>query len=134
MNTDRVENIPVDACRALAEPATRPHALYVAVVHAPDGVRLATSAVSRVELVRRLADYVRQRADHALWADHARQLRTLLARGELEAAIELYFGLVGDRWDEEWLVTSLVEVSGLPDVTAMLGTVVPRIDSSAYAR
>ena len=32
---------------------------FAAVVHAPDGIRLAAMADSRAELVRRLAEYVR---------------------------------------------------------------------------
>ena len=82
--------------------------LFVAVVHATDGVRFAEVADSRPHLVRRLADYVRRRAMHQLSANHARHVRGLLARGELEAAVEVYFRLVGERWDEEWLVTAAV--------------------------
>src|SRR5690349_14544263 len=69
--------------------------LFIAVVHAADGVRFAAAAESRYELVHRVADYVRQWGGYLLRPDHARHLRGLLARGEWEAAIELYFGLVG---------------------------------------
>ena len=124
MTVHRTREFRAVATRATVQPA-HPGALYVAVVHAPDGVRLATMAGSRAGLVQRLADYVEQRGDHALWADHARHLRTLLARGELEAAIEAYFGLVGGRWDEEWLVTAVVTTDGHPDVAAVLDAVVP---------
>ena len=82
--------------------------LYLAVVHAADGVRHTAVAGTRRELIRHIAEYVRQRGDHALRDDHARHLRGLFARRELEAAVELYFGLVGQRWDEEWLVTAVV--------------------------
>ncbi len=120
---------PPAAPRAVLEPA-HPGALYVAVVHAPDGVRLATMARSRAGLVQRLADYVEQRGDDMLWTDHARHLRTLLARGEREAAIEVYFGLVGERWDEEWLVTAVMKTDDHPDIAAVLGAVAPPIGAA----
>jgi hypothetical protein len=97
--------------------------LFVAVVHAADGVRLVATAVSRAEIVRRLAEYVRRRAVHVLRADHARHVRELLARGELEGAIEVYFGLVGERWDEEWLVTTALANHSWWDVAASLAAV-----------
>ena len=97
------------AAPAIVRSSARPGVLYTGVVLAADGVRFAAVTASRVELVRRLADYVRQQSGHALWPHHTRYLRALLARGELEAAVEVYFGLVGERWDEEWLVTTVVE-------------------------
>ena len=103
-----------------SEHAPAPGTLYVAVVHAGDGIRFVTAAQSRVELVRRLADYVRQRGDDMLWAADARHLRALIARGELEAAVEVYFGLVGDRWDEESLVTAVVTADGRPEMAQAL--------------
>jgi hypothetical protein len=84
--------------------------LRVAVVHSSDGVRFATSGASRAEVVQRLADYVWPRAAHALWPDDARHVHSLMARGELEAAVEVYFGRVGTRWEPEWLVTTAVVV------------------------
>ena len=98
---------------------------FVAVVHAADGVRFATAADSRTELVRRLAEYVARRAAHVLHAEHARHVRGLLARGEPEAAVEAYFGLVGERWDDEWLVTAALMRDAWWDVTAALDTVAP---------
>ena len=41
-------------------PATNGQAMFIAVVHAADGVRFAAAAESRYELVHRIADYVRQ--------------------------------------------------------------------------
>jgi len=99
------------AVPAIVRSPARPGTLYTGVVGGADGVRFAVMTASRVELVRRLADYALRRSGHALWAHHARYVRALLARGELEAAVELYFGLVGERWDEEWLVTDVVETS-----------------------
>jgi hypothetical protein len=93
---------PLRSARARTE-------VFVAVVHAADGVRLATVAESRAELVRSLADYVRRQAAYVLTVEHARHVRGLLARGELEAAVEVYFGTVGERWEEEWLVTATLE-------------------------
>ena len=97
--------------------------LYVAVVHAADGVRFAAATESRAELVRRLAEYVRARGDAMLWADGARHLRALLIRGELEAAVEVYFGLVGERWDDESLVTAVVAAGDAPNVAVSVGAV-----------
>ena len=99
-------------------------ALFLAVVHAADGVRFSAVADSRHELVHRIADYVRQWGGYLLRPDHARHLRGLLARGEWEAAIELYFGLVGKRWDKEWLVTAVATTDGRREVAGVLGEVV----------
>ena len=55
--------------------------------------------------------------------DHARHLRGLLARGEWEAAVELYFGVVGKRWDKEWLVTAVVAANDPKNARAELGEV-----------
>ena len=89
-------------------PEVAENTVYIAVVHADDTVRFATSAPTRAELAKRLAEYVRRWGDHVLRPDHAHHLRGLLLRGEWEAAVEFYFGLVGERWDEEWLVTAAV--------------------------
>ena len=43
--------------------------VFVAVVHAADGLRLEVAAESRAELVRRLAEYVRSRVAHVLRAE-----------------------------------------------------------------
>jgi len=98
--------------------------LYIAVVHAADGVRFSAVAESRYELVHRIADYVRQWGGYLLRPDHARHLRGLLARGEWEAAVELYFGLGGKRWDKEWLVTAVAATDGRRSVAGVLGEVV----------
>ncbi|HUQ82086.1 MAG TPA: hypothetical protein VM076_13130 [Gemmatimonadaceae bacterium] len=82
-------------------------ATYVAVVHTVDGVRFQATATSRRELIHRIAEYVQRWGGYVLRPDHARHLRGLLLRGEWEAAVELYFGLVGKRWDKEWLVTTV---------------------------
>ena len=108
--------------------------VFVAVVHAADGLRLATAAASRAELVQRLAEYVRRRAEHALRAEHARHVRGLLARGELEAAVEVYFGTVGERWDEEWLVTAALPRDHLWDVGAEVDAVAQVNGSRARSR
>lgn len=107
---------------------------FVAVVHAADGIRLAVAAESRLEVVRRLAEYARRRAAHALRPDHARHLRALLARGELEGAVEVYFALVGQRWDKEWLVTTAVTSEDGASVAAAVGSVAPPADDAAHAR
>src|SRR5690349_16616567 len=117
---------PVRRGTAHAEslPAKPKQALYIAVVHAADGVRFSAVAESRYELVLRIAEYVRQWGGYLLRPDHARHLRGLLARGEWEAAIELYFALVGKRWDKEWLVTSVTATNGRTNTAGVLGEVV----------
>ena len=108
--------------------------LFVALVHAADGVRFAEVADSRPQLVRRLADYVRRHAVHLLRADHARHVRGLLARGELEAAVEVYFHLVGERWDEEWLVTAAFASDVRHEVGAALDSVASTPPTMARSR
>ena len=98
-------------------------ALYVAVVHAVDGVRFTAAAGSRRELIHRIAEYVQQWGGYVLRPDHARHLRGLLARGEWEAAVELYFALVGKRWDKEWLVTAVASADDPRKAAAELGEV-----------
>ena len=110
--------------RAESLPQPKARALFIAVIHAADGVRFTAAADSRHELVHRIADYVRQWGGYLLRPDHARHLRGLLARGEHEAAIELYFGLVGKRWDKEWLITAAATTDGRRGVAGVLGEVV----------
>jgi hypothetical protein len=109
--------------RADSQHESSDRTLFVGVVHAADGVRFAAATTARRDLVCQLAEYARERAEYALRPDHARHLQGLLARGETEAAVELYFALVGERWDEEWLVTTVVATDGVPDVTAVVGEV-----------
>lgn len=79
-------------------------ALHTAVVYALDGVRFVAAAPSRRTLIGHLADYVRRCAADSLWASDARHVDDLLARGAHEDAVDLYFAVVGQRWDEEWIV------------------------------
>lgn len=112
----------VEAAHAESRSRRAEPTLFVAVVHADDGVRFTTAADSRLELVHRIAAYVQRWGGYLLRPDHARHLRGLLARGEWEAAVELYFGLVGKRWDKEWLVTAAV-TDDQRDIVAVLGEV-----------
>lgn len=112
------------SARTESLPLEPENALYIAVVHAADGVRFSAVAESRYELVHRIAEHVRQWGGYLLRPDHARHLRGLLARGEWEAAIELYFGLVGKRWDKEWLVTAVTTTDGRRAVAGVLGEVI----------
>jgi hypothetical protein len=82
---------------------------FCAVVHGVDAIRFGATARSRDELTSRLADYVAERLDDQLWAGDAACVRALLADGQREAAIAAYFAAVGQRWDEEWLVTTVVD-------------------------
>jgi hypothetical protein len=73
-------------------------------VYAPDGVRLVATASSRRALTRRIADYVERHASERLWPNDARLVHQLLGEAAHEEAAELYFALVGQRWDEEWII------------------------------
>jgi hypothetical protein len=113
-------------------------AIYVAVVHTVDGVRFQAAAASRRELVHRIAEYVQRWGAYVLRPDHARHLRSLLVRGEWEAAVELYFALVGKRWDKEWLVTTVVasgsaQIAELGEVATLDGARAPRRADEARA-
>jgi hypothetical protein len=104
-----------------AEPA-----LFVAVVHAEDGVRFTATSDSRRDLVCQIAEYAGRWGVYMLHPPHARHLRTLILRGEWEAAVELYFGLVGKRWDKEWLVTAVVPIHAHHEAVAVVGEVAVR--------
>lgn len=84
--------------------ATGRGTLHVAVVCAPDGVRLAVACRTPDALVRRLSRYALEHAARQLWPDDAERVRLLVQTGKLEAAIGHYFARVGERWDEERLV------------------------------
>jgi hypothetical protein len=108
-------------------------ATYVAIVHTADGVRFQAAATSRRELVQRIAEYVQRWGGYVLRPDHARHLRSLLLRGESEAAVELYFAVVGKRWDKEWLITTVVAADAKHSVAAELGEVA-KLDGLGTAR
>src|SRR3954451_22828740 len=55
-------------------------ALFVAVVHAEDGVRFTAPADSRRMLIHRICEHVEQCGSYMLQPEHARHLRGLLAR------------------------------------------------------
>ena len=83
--------------------STSQKSLYTAEVRAPDGVRFAVRAEAPAELSEQLVKYIVERCDHVLWPADAREVRSLIDDGRYDAAIELYFDRVGDRWDEEEL-------------------------------
>ena len=115
----------------VSRPLQRPGALYLALVHAVDGVRVVAGADSRIELVRLLAEYVQRRVGEKARGSGAQHVRRLLVRGQLEAAVELYFGLVARRRDEEWLVTSVLVPGDEPDVATALGAVARPTNSTS---
>lgn len=111
------------------------HSTFVAIVHGHDGVSFTAIAPTRTALMTMLTSYVRRQAGHQLWAAASELVLRLLERGETEAAIETYFGLVGSRWDEEWLVTARVPATSDPasDVAASVGAVVDAPDKERTA-
>jgi hypothetical protein len=77
---------------------------HTALVYALDGVRFVAAASSRRALMRRVAEYVQRQAGEMLWEGDARRVDQLLVGAAYEEAVELYFALVGKRWDEEWIL------------------------------
>ena len=112
--------------------------IFVAVVLGRDGVRFTAAAPTRAALAARIGGYARRQARHQLWSPESEHVLRLLDDGKIEAAIEMYFGLVGSRWDEEWLVTTCVAAT--PDWTgeadASVGAIVgaPEEWPRAHAR
>ena len=98
---------------------------FIAVVHTPDSVSFATTAGTRSALIERIAEYVRRAADDRLTPNGAKQVQSLLANGHLERGIEQYFRLVGERWDDEWLVTAALRAGAQPTALALVDCVVP---------
>ena len=87
-------------------------ATFVAVVHDSDRVVFTASTLTRASLIDAIAEFVARNASVLLWAKDATRVQRLLRYGDAEAAIHHYFACVGDRWDNQWLVTSAVSGSG----------------------
>ncbi len=112
---------------------TRPSApLYVSIVCAADGARFATVAASEQECLAQIASYVAEQAARQLWPRSVLRVRDLLAAGAAAAAVAEYFRHAGERWDREWLVTTLLDPD--PRSTAWSGTIplpeLARLDGS----
>lgn len=78
-------------------------ALHVVVVHAGGDIGFVTASRTRSGLARRVAEYVRERAQ-LLWPEDERRVQELLALGRFDEAGTHYFRTVGDRWDREQVV------------------------------
>ena len=105
-------------------------ALFVVVVMGADGP-LFTVASRNEELCRfQVVAYIANRLDTQLWPVHATRVRALLDTGDYDAAASLYFQHVGERWDEEWLVTARVDAD---DVARRWGIGRPDPDQSTAA-
>lgn len=57
-----------------------------------------------------LVGFVERSASAMLWPRDATEVHSLLASGRSEAAIDLYFAKVGDRWDCQQLHREVVEL------------------------
>ena len=86
-------------------------------MHTAETVELIAVSSCRDAIVERLAQYVAQRAAHTLWESDAACVQSLLASNERQAAVDHYFATVGDRWDDERLVTTCADPCGLAGVT-----------------
>ena len=85
--------------------------MHVAVVLDEGGVRLVHAAATRAALMERIVAYVaEQEPAGRLWPPDASRLATLLAAGEVDAAVEHYFESAGRRWDGERLLVRAFEL------------------------
>ena len=80
----------------------------IAIVSGVDGARFAAVAASEQECLSQIASYVAEQARAQLWPPSAGRVHELLEAGEVAAAVAEYFRHAGERWDAEWLVTSLL--------------------------
>lgn len=83
--------------------------LHVAVVAAIDGIRFAAVETTPQNLLGRLSCYVREMAPQVLWPPEAERVKSLIAAGELEPAVDHYFACVGNRWDREFLYRGILK-------------------------
>lgn len=83
--------------------------LHISVVAAIDGVRFAAVGVSEEQCVAQMAVYVAEQAALQLWPRSAQRVQELLRAGDTAGAVAEYFCRSGERWDREWLVTTLLD-------------------------
>jgi len=100
-----------------------PRAAFTAVIHDATCVLFTASAGTRAALIDQVAEYVRRSATDLLWRADSSHVETLIRNGQPETAIEHYFACVGQRWDNQWLVTSVADAA--PGISACLDAVVP---------
>lgn len=81
----------------------RERTVHVAVISANDGVVSVLCDWTSNGLLIRLSRYVEENAVAKLWPEVYSRVRELVRVGKREAAIELYFKKVGERWDVEFL-------------------------------
>lgn len=90
--------------------------VHVAVVLDDGGVRLMHVAATRAALMERVVAYVaEQEPAGRLWPPDASRLATLLAAGEVDAAVDHYFESAGRRWDGERLMVQALELDRTDD-------------------
>lgn len=85
--------------------------VHAAVVCSVNEVLFIAAASTPEALRERVAEYVRENAEPALFPGDARRVLALLDRGQAGAAIEQYFACVGRRWDAEYLHLRPVRVA-----------------------
>ena len=95
--------------------------LYVSIVCAIDGARFASVGTSRQECLAQVASYVAEQAERQLRPPWASRVHELLAAGDAATAVAEYFRHTGERWDREWLVTTLLTPD--PRSTAWSGAI-----------
>ena len=102
--------------------STAPRALFTAIVHDATCVLFTAVADTRAALIEQVAEYVRRSANDLLWGADSFRVETLIHTGQPEAAIEHYFACVGQRWDDQWLITTVADAD--PGIVARLDAVV----------
>ena len=103
--------------------STAPRAVYTAIIHDATCVLFTAVAGTRTALIEQVAEYVRRSANDLLWSADSFRVETLIHTSQPEAAIEHYFACVGQRWDDQWLITTIADAA--PGISARLDGVVP---------
>ncbi len=83
--------------------------IFVAAVLGTDGMLFNAAADSEELCWFQVAAYVADRLETRLWPENVTRVRALLDIGDYAGAAALYFECVGERWDEEWLVTARID-------------------------
>jgi hypothetical protein len=83
----------------MAGAGERSAAVHIAVVTSGKEVLWIGAADTRRQLAGDLSDFLVPRCAVQLWEDGAAQFLRLLDQGQPERAVDLYFALVGERWD-----------------------------------
>lgn len=85
-------------------------AVHVAVVTSGGAILFLAAETNAEAMMEPLVGFVERSASAMLWPRDATEVHSLLASGRSEAAIDLYFAKVGDRWGCQQLHREVVEL------------------------